>query len=1101
MTNLILHERSYAGNPHIRFDGGVVSERPRRGPLLYNRLAVFALALSAAISCQKVFADPQGKFDNGVYTIEVKGGDPDLTLNNDDVSALGADNTLLKTGKGRLIINCNLGATYDGEIIVREGFLRATSGGSGGVRGLGGTAKGTFVENGATLEMIGSGSDECANGEPLTFEGAGVDGCGAVYRVSGCNTGYGLFAGSTITMTGDATVGSKTSGYWFRVRNTSINMNGHELTFQNDDTVNGFKGGGASGPVANPGNIIVAEGACFALENDASKIGTGSEANRIILKANSRFVQRDRFVSVGGNRWTIQVDGAAQLELGGTTSGNYSYGWNGPITLNDTLTIAATSTAFPFTFNGAISGAGALAYSGAGRTVMNGDVTRAHTYTGGTTFSDSCNVTLATPGLLPLTAGAVTVGATAKILFQPQVASDTALFTDEAVSTISRVLTAGGAGRMADVVIAGRDDTWPESFTDKGALSGTAEEPLVYSSYLTNAEMRITGEMSGFVNLAVRPKTTIRLATSGVTESWTEVNGGTLVIPAGVTLTASNRVYVGGADNANIGRLKVEGTLDLNSDQLKWRGIAASSQALSSNVRATERGIVEIAAGGVVNGYLGLDQGGCQMPTAQDLYLIKGTVVGVSTETFVGDFRNEYLEIADGGVYSNAQIRAGRGTGYANIRVKTGGRLRGLVDRINIIRTAYNGGATDLLVDGGSIYEPDSGFVLNAAEGAQTGAYSSVTVCDGGEVRFPTPTSGEGWTSATVNNTKNSVSYLNLLDGGLLEASTLLRNKDREGNRCVISFDGGTYAMRYNNLPQYQNQKCFGEFQAGEGSAGDHVFVFSKGAAISNDTPTCVGFSLEPPMGKGVESIAVPEEIAQMAAWVLPGPPMVRIIDSTGYGASAVALYDAERGKVTAIKVTSRGVNYTNPTIAISHAGLADAKSYTGCCTLTENDTSGGFTKLGKGVLTVDQVCTYTGRTVLAGGTLKLDVDGALPAASRFVLAGGKLDMNGKTLGGGSTQVMDWGADVRLALENGTATYDNLEFPAGATMTVTGAKALLEDPERDPKGIVLIEVTGNLVNKPALVVEDAEAIAPWQIRWVGKRLLAGIPSGILLIVR
>ena len=1071
-----------------------------------NKLMVSALALATAISCETLFAAPQGELDNGVYTIEVKEGDPDVTLNPDDVSALGADNTLVKMGKGRLIINCDLGATYDGEIIVREGFLRATCGSAASTaRGLGGTTKGTFVENGATLEMAGSGSSECANTEPLTFEGSGVDGCGAVYRVSGCNTGYGLFASSTITMTGDATVGSKTSGCWFRIRNTAINMNGHDLTFQNADTANGFKGGGNSGPLTNPGNIIVAEGAGFGLENGASKIGTGNASNKIILKANSKFVQHAQFSSTTGNGWTIQVDGAAQVELGGTTSGNYSYGWNGPIVLNDTLTIAATSTVFPFKFNGAISGTGALLYSGAGQTVMNGDATRVHTYTGGTTFSDGCNVTLAAPGLLPLTAGAVTVGATAKVLFQPQSAGDTALFTDETVSALTRALTAAGVGRSSDVVIAGRDDTWPAAFTDAGALSGTAGAPFAYSSYLTNSEMRIVGEMSGFVNLAVRPKTTVRLATSGVTESWTEVNGGTLVIPADVTLTASNRVYVGGADNANIGRLKVEGTLDFISPTNGWRGISATSQALSSNVRTAERGIVEIAAGGVVNGYFGLNQGGCfdavtkQIPNSQGLYLVKGTVSGSSAETFLGDFRSEYLEIADGGVYSNALMRTGRGTGYANIRIKTGGRLQGLCNGANI-RIAYNGGATDLLVDGGRIYEPNSGFTLNASDQNVAGSYSSFTVCGGGEARFPTPTAASGWEDATVNNTKNSVAYLNLIGGGLLEASTLLRGKEREGNRCVISFDGGTYAMRYNSNSVYQNQKCFGNFEEGEGSAGDHVFVFSKGATISNDTPTYVGFSLEPPTGKGIESIDLPDEIAQMAAWELPGPPMVRITDSTGYGASAVALYDAENGKMTAIKVTSRGVNYTDPTVEISRAGLTSAKSYTGCCTLTDN-ASGGFTKAGTGVLTVDQVCTYTGRTVLAGGTLKLGVDGALPAASRFVLAGGKLDMDGKTLGGGSAQVTDWGADVRLALANGTATYDNLEFPAGATMTVTGAKALLEDPERDPKGVVLIEVTGNLVNKPALVVEDADAIAPWQVRWVGNRLRAWIPSGTLMIVR
>lgn len=1077
-----------------------------------NRLMVSALALAAAVSCETASADPHGKLEGDVYTIEVKEGDPDVTLNSDDVAQLGADNTLLKMGKGRLIINCDLGATYDGEIIVREGFLRATCGNEkdGAHRGLGGIGKGTFVKAGATLEMAGaSGENECAAYEPLSFEGSGVDGCGAVYHVSGVSTGYGLFGYSVIEMTGDATVGSKTSGRWFRIRNVAINMNGHDLTFQNADTINGFKGGvNKVGSVTSPGNIIVAEGAGFGLENADSRIIAGSSANKIILKANSKFAQYNQFSSASGsNGWTIQVDGAAQIEqVSGVSSG--SYGWNGPIVLNDTLTISAVSSTLPFKFDGAISGTGTLVYSGAGPTIMNGNATRVHTYTGGTTFSDGCNVTLAAPGLLPLTAGAVSVGATAKVLFQPQAAGDTALFTDETVSALTRALTAAGVGRTVDVVIAGRDNTWPAAFTDAGALAGTAEAPFAYSSYLTNAEMRVAGEMSGFVNLAVRPKTTVRLATSGVTESWTEVNGGTLVIPAGVTLTASNRVYVGGADNANIGRLKVEGALDLNSVTPGWRGISATSQALVNNVRTTERGIVEIAPGGVVNGYLGLNQGSStdgtkQIPNSQGLYLVKGTVSGVSTEAFLGDFRSEYLEIAAGGVHSNVYIRAGRGTGYANIRVKAGGRIQGPwpCTEGSYIRTGYNGGATDLLVDGGCISIPDSGFALNQAEGAQTGAYSSFTVCDGGEARFPTPSAGKGWSYATVNNTQNSVAYLNLLDGGFLEASTLLRSDIREGNRCVVSFDGGTYAMRYNSNSSYRNQKCFGNFEEVAGSAGDHVFVFSKGATISNDTPTYVGFKLEPPTGMGIESIAVPEEIAQMAAWAIPGPPMVRITDSTGYGASAVALYDAENGRVTAIKVTSRGVGYTDPTITFSKGGLSAAKSYTGCCTLTDNDTSGGFTKSGTGVLTVDQVCTYTGRTVLAGGTLKLGCEGALRGETRFMLAGGKLDMNGFKLSDGTEAVTAWEVDVRRAIANGPAEYDDLAFPAGSTVTVLGAAAVMDITDPSVKRVTVIKVKNGVVNKPRVVVEDADQLKGWHVSWTGNDLRVSRDIGMMLFVR
>ena len=1063
-----------------------------------NKLAVSALAL--AISCGTTFADPQGKLENGVYTIEVKEGDPDVTLNSDDVAQLGADNTLLKTGKGRLIINCDLGATYDGEIIVREGFLRATCGASSqeNNRGLGKTGKGTVVKEGGTLEIIGNTNDECANGEPITFEGDGVDGCGAIYRVSGCSTAHVLFANSTITMTGNATVGSRTKGYWFRIRNTSINMNGYDLTFQNDDVANnGFKGGGGTGPVTNPGNIIVAEGAAFCLENGNAKMITGDAENKLILKANSKFIQATAIGARCG--WTLQVDGAATMSLNGGVSDNGSYGWNGPIVLNDVLTITSNSSGNPFEFNGAISGTGAIAYSGAGKTLMNGDATRVHTYTGGTSFATGCDVSLAAPGLLPLTAGGVTVASGAKVLFQPQKTSDTALFTDATVGALTRALTAGGADRTDDVVIAGCDDTWPAVFTDTASLAGTAEAPFAYSSYLTNAEMRITGEMSGFVNLAVRPKTTIRLATSGVTESWTEVNGGTLVIPAGVTLMASNRVYVGGADAAHVGRLKVEGTINLGCTNVNYTGISASSQGLKANVRGTECGIVEVAAGGVVNGTLGLNQGGnVDNPTSQPggasqgIYLLKGTATA-SMESFIGDFRNEYMEIASGGLYNALNFRIGRGSGYANVRVKSGGSFL-CAKNGNYLSTAYNGGLTDLLVDGGRISMPNCGLRLAFAENTQAGAYSSFTVCDGGEVRFPT--SGNTY-STWINHCKNAVSYLNLLDGGLLESAPLARRTDADGCRCCVSFDGGTYAL--GNITS--SPKCFKDFATGEGAAGDHVFVFAKGATISNDTAASVGFALEMPGGKGIESIALPEEIAGMADGALPGPPMVRITDSTGYGASAVALYDVERRRVTAIKVTSRGVGYTDPTITFMRSNLTAAKSYTGCCTLTDNDTTGGFTKKGGGVLTVDQVCTYTGRTVLAGGTLKLGVDKALRSETEFVLAGGTLDMNGMTLSDGTAAVTDWLADVRLALANGPAEYDSLTFPAGSTVTVLGAAAVMDITDPDVKRVTLIKTKNGVVNKPRIVVEDADELRGWHVSWAGNDLRISRDIGLMLLVR
>jgi len=1068
--------------------------------------AVGIMLTTAMLAVGPILAAQQGELSGTTYTITVGEGET-VTLNDDDVTALGAGNTLVKTGLGTLINNCDLGKTYDGEIIVRQGFLRPTCGGSTSTyRGLGGTTKGTTVESGATLEMVGaSGQNECANGEPLTFEGTGVNGCGAVYRYSGSSTDYALFAGSAIKMSGDATVGSKTSGRWFRVRNTAIDMQGYTLTFQNSDEYNGFKGGGGTGPVTNPGNIIVDEGAGFGLENANAYIATGDASNKLILKANAKFCQ---FVAVKGRcAWTMQVDGAAKVYQS-TSAG--TFGWNGPIVLNDTLTIESANATSPLEFNGTVSGTGAIVYSGTGLTKMNGGATRENTYTGGTTFSGGCNVVLAAPGLLP-TAGSLTVGAAVKLLFQPQVAGDTAFYTDETVTALSRRLMPF-VDRTSEVYIAGSDASWPESFTDALPVDGT-QSPVAYSGFLTNAVGRFTGTMAGAVDIKVRPKTLVSVAATAATEGYVEVNGGALAIPQDVTLTVSNRVFVGGADLTQIGRLKIEGTLDFNHKDKGWRGISAASQALTANVRTAERGVVEICPGATVNGNLGLNQGGCTNGTAQrlsssGLYLVKGTV-NSTAEAFVGDFRSEYLEVAQGGVLNTSGMRTGRGVGaYAHLRVTAGGSLLRVSNPVAGISLAYNGGQTDFLVDGGRVVQPDASIVLNNAEGTQTGAYTALTICDNGEMRFPNTSSGAGWNGCVVNSCNDSTVYLNLLDGGLLETAPLNRTIDRSGNRVVVSFDGGTYAMRYNSNSVYQNHNCFYNFVEGTGAACDHVFVFSKGATISNDTPTYVGFTLEAPTGKGIDAIALPDEIADMPDWGMVGPPMVRITDTTGFGASAVAIYDSSKGRVTSIRVTSRGVNYTNPTITLSKGGLAAvaAKSYTDCCTLSDK-VSGGFTKTGVGTLFVTNRMAYAGTTTVRQGTLKLGLDNALDSSSNIVVkSGATLDLNAKactplitgfgTVVGNVTLPTDWtidAAELNAATTSFTAT-GNLTIPNGTTLTI-------DHPENldVTKKYVVASAGGTLVGDiPTLVCASDQK---WGLAKRGNQLVLRVERGCLLLVK
>ena len=129
------------------------------------------------------------------YVVTVSEGDADVVWRSVDETgpkALLADNVkdrrLVKMGKGRLIIECDLkGSGYAGEIYIQEGYLRLRHDGACGT-----SAGGVTVCSGATLEGDPSYKKDTSlafSNEPLTFEGFGVDGVeGAVkmlYYLSG----------------------------------------------------------------------------------------------------------------------------------------------------------------------------------------------------------------------------------------------------------------------------------------------------------------------------------------------------------------------------------------------------------------------------------------------------------------------------------------------------------------------------------------------------------------------------------------------------------------------------------------------------------------------------------------------------------------------------------------------------------------------------------------------------------------------------------------------------------------------------------------------------------------------------------------------------
>lgn len=303
---------------------------------------MFLTLLSVALSARLSFAAPNGTATADGYEITVAAGDADVTLNSDDITALGASTTLIKKGKGRLIIDSNLAsAGWDGEIRIEAGYLRAYTvpGGT-----LGGTTKGTFITAGASLEAHDTSTSygEKFAKEPLTMGGSGVDGCGALYCSRNGSSTQGMFGQSPVTLTSDTVigyVGSESFGgnMGFRNGNSAgkkFTMNGYSLTFQGPSTCGLY-----NEVVDKPGDIYVGSTGNFTIENNSS-IG-GDSTKLMQFTANARLTTQNQgrpqfnrsFKSLGAMSFTCSN--------GQSWTGNP--GWNGPMELGGTLTLTSVT--------------------------------------------------------------------------------------------------------------------------------------------------------------------------------------------------------------------------------------------------------------------------------------------------------------------------------------------------------------------------------------------------------------------------------------------------------------------------------------------------------------------------------------------------------------------------------------------------------------------------------------------------------------------------------------------------------------------------------------------------------------------------------------
>jgi autotransporter-associated beta strand protein len=1085
--------------------------------------------------------------DDGKLTIDVPQAE-DYTLSADDALKLKDGLDLYKTGVGRLIISTDLKSeSWDGEIVVEAGYLRTTLNGA-----LGGVAKGTVIKEGATLEIEDNSLSyaKIHTGEHFAIGGEGVGKCGAVYAIKGKNPDSGksistnmMFGDSIVTLTSDTIVGyagddasiNGSCGF----RGATVDMGGYTLTFKKGAN-HGFFGG----EIKNPGRINVEAGIKLTLENEIN-LGDHPDKTLYLGKNATLVVQNlgkdaDNLKKPG---WRIETEAEATLKM----QGDVNCSWYGPIHLGGALSF--TGRMKEYFFRGAISGPGSIAVSSPDDNpalpvcIFDNKTATPNSYEGAFTLSKGSISFTGLSGIPSLAEGGFSASRGTSVSMQA-VESDT--ISDEKLFGIWKTVSLNAPQppsnplsssdydhKRADFKFElglGRDYSFAKNIDENITVyHGGENETLTIASQI--------GALPNFVNSAG----TLKFAGAGTQRaSWIDLRGGTVEVAAGTELNLSSNAYVC-APFPGVARLKIAGRYS-NADA---KGATRLARNLAIAAKCG-RGVMEIEEGAEVeerfassgsaantcapNGWGDDEKFNYAHPKSMASYYQRGGIYRTTTgnENYLGNYFGFYYSLEGGLLHFRSTSRMA----YCSAATATIHQRAGIcyIDNCSFDSTGvgrfahhYISGGTLAMTNGeyALVRQDSEGRSLSFNQGY--GALAVLTV-EGENSLCDMHIIDEhlSWRSSLNLAAQHySRGQVNLLSGGVLRANGIYKkinaqvntvsgkavNEDMVGNVADVAFDGGVMQLTCRN--KNATQKIFRNF-IGE---DDHVRVYGGGAAIdTNGKNWTLGAPLEAPEGNGVEAIALPDGIANAAAWEFTASPTVEITDPTGVGtgATAVAVFDTVNGKVTGIKITNRGNNYASALATISRGGHTN--SWTVAATVSPN-VSGGFEKRGAGTLIVDKVCTYTGPTKVSGGVLKLDADGAIDSSSCVVLAGGTLDVNAKAfdvpVAGGAGSVVGTdaltlsasiGFDARQLVAGGALSFEGpITVPAGAVVDIDN----LEELEQTKKGrFRLISATGGYRGKlPELSAELTEKGWWLELSADGKHLYVYRSSGLWLICR
>ena len=988
--------------------------------------------------------------------------------------------------------------SFAGRFVIASGIVQFDNGTTAAA--LGGGSSTPVVTNGATMVW---NTSSLAYSRMLHLSGRGAkDGEGndlGAFRLTkqnGSTSGLNRFS-----LDGDALM-VITCNYLFLGGSGASKLNGHKLEKSGPGIVYAY-GGSLTG---DEGAFELSAGKSGSLTRlhirENYNFGTATDGPLVLNDYTYAALQND---AKSGRPLVVKGAQSAIIELSNQYK-TYATTWTedtryigGPITLEDGAMLTARApnaeqTPRSLSLKGKISGAGGITASGSGRVYVSNpenDFTGTLTVdgvSGGETYLASSSVLPDYSHLTVKNAGRVTVPF-----------ADAAAWPASSVAALAAQANWQGTGNILALDFGELTDCRRElSFADFTASAGGAMG-FGAEGVDPSAELTVLGPVLGWCGFGAW-SSTLRFAGDTRYELGTLTAAAAGGHPAGTVLfdgatdvwltTSAPAMKVGSVGG---GRVVVKNSnLCIDKPELiGLPGTPATRGLLAVCYETGASGLLDICEGSVVTGRIvvgygneakaALRVGGGELVAFGSR--ADGSAEKYGEKSYVGSGNGQALLDVTGGTFRCFGHMAVGGWSPGIIR-QTGGEF--LTERhpdwgatsehpfVNLPNSAYQG---DFYQSNG--VTRINGWFLFRGNG------DGYLTLDGPESRFWTAQAIQGGYNSTASAYHMQVN----MNAGVLECSRFgfryAESEYKYPTPMWINFDGGTFKPT-------SSGEVFTPTRTGGARGVARVTVYGNGATIDNAYDNSTGQPLQSAPGNGVAEIVLPDGLPLTGYATMPS---VRITGA-GCGASAVAVYDLDAQAVTGFRVTCPGWDYAD---GGTKAEVVVGRNVTATldCRVERNGNAGSLTKRGRGVLTLTDANTYGGDTVLAGGTLKCGADGAIPAGSRVVLAGGTLNMNGKTTGDGDALPKSWGVDVRLAQQGLAGTYDTALFADGATLTVSGADAL-PDPET-AKSFALLTLTGaNELPQPAFAQPVAEG---WRIAWVGRTLKAIAGRGTLVILR